>query len=71
VIVIFAPAGAGAREAVLIAVLAPVLSVDAALAIALVSRVLLIAVDVLIAASQLRGLNRWKTMPPTHPVSMN
>jgi uncharacterized membrane protein YbhN (UPF0104 family) len=71
VIVIFAPAGAGAREAVLVAVLAPVLSVDAALAIALVSRVLLIAVDVLIATSQLRGLNRWKTMPPSYPAPMS
>lgn len=56
VIVIFAPAGAGVREAVLTAVLAPVLSVDGALAISLVSRVLLIAVDVLLALSQLPGL---------------
>jgi glycosyltransferase 2 family protein len=57
VIVIFAPAGAGIRETVLIAVLAPVLSVDSALAIALVSRVVLILVDVLVAVSQMRGLN--------------
>jgi glycosyltransferase 2 family protein len=56
VLVIFAPAGAGAREAVLTAVLAPVLSIDAALAIALVSRVVLIAVDVILALSQLPGL---------------
>jgi len=57
VIVIFAPAGAGVRETVLIAVLAPVLSVDSALAIALVSRGVLILVDVVVAVSQLHGLN--------------
>jgi uncharacterized membrane protein YbhN (UPF0104 family) len=56
VLVVIAPAGAGAREAVLTAVLAPVLSVDAALAIALVSRVVLIGVDVLLALTQLPGL---------------
>jgi uncharacterized membrane protein YbhN (UPF0104 family) len=57
VIVIFAPAGVGVRETVLIAVLAPILSVDSALAIALVSRVVLILVDVVVAVSQMRGLN--------------
>lgn len=40
-LVIVAPAGAGAREAVLIVVLAPVLSVPEATAVALVSRLLL------------------------------
>lgn len=63
VLVIFAPAGAGVREAVLTVVLAPVLTVDAALAIALVSRVLLIVVDVLIAVSQLRGLRTTGASP--------
>lgn len=58
VLIIFAPAGAGAREAVLAAVLAPLLSLDAALVIALVSRVVLIVVDVFLALSQLRGLRR-------------
>ncbi len=63
VLVIFTPAGAGVREAVLTAVLAPLLSVDAALAIALVSRAILIMVDVGLALSQVRGLRR-----PVSPV---
>jgi uncharacterized membrane protein YbhN (UPF0104 family) len=60
VLVIFAPAGAGFREGVLTAVLAPLLAVDSALAVALVSRVVLIVVDVGLALSQLRGLHRSK-----------
>lgn len=64
VLVIFVPAGAGVREGVLIAVLAPVLTVDAALAIALVSRVVLILVDVLLAVSQLRGVHGLRSPEP-------
>ena len=58
VLVILAPAGAGIREAVLTVVLAPVLSVDAALVIALVSRVVMIVVDIVLALTQIRGLRR-------------
>lgn len=58
VLVVFAPAGAGAREAVLTAVLAPVLTVDAALAVTLVSRLVLVLADVMLAVSQLRGMSR-------------
>lgn len=61
VIVIFAPAGAGIRETVLIVVLAPVLSVASALAIALVSRSVLVLVDVVLAVSQTRGLSKSQT----------
>jgi uncharacterized membrane protein YbhN (UPF0104 family) len=69
VLVVFAPAGAGAREAVITAVLAPVLGVPFSLAIALVSRVLLIIVDGLIALTQLRGLRATPTRPdePARP----
>ena len=59
VLVIFAPAGAGVREAVLTLVLAPVLSVDAALVIALVSRAMLIVVDLGLGLSQVYGLRHW------------
>jgi hypothetical protein len=45
-----APAGAGIRDAVLVATLAPTLGATSALAVALTSRVLLIAVDLLLAA---------------------
>jgi glycosyltransferase 2 family protein len=65
VLIIFTPAGAGAREAVLTVVLAPILSVDAALAVALVSRAVLIVVDVGLALSQVRGLRRPVSSAPT------
>ena len=45
----FAPAGAGVREVVLVALLSPVLGVGAATAVALVSRVLTTAGDLLAA----------------------
>lgn len=48
-VVVFAPAGAGPREAVLVVLLAPVLGTGAALAVVLVARVVTIAVDVLVA----------------------
>jgi glycosyltransferase 2 family protein len=67
VIVVFAPAGAGFREGVLVAVLAPLLTVDAALVIALVSRVVLIIVDVGLALSQLRGLRRLDVVREAAP----
>jgi hypothetical protein len=49
-LVVFAPAGAGVREVLLVAMLGPVLGVGAATAVALVSRVLLTAGDLLTAA---------------------
>ena len=42
-VVVFAPAGAGVREALLIATLSPMLGVGKATAVALVSRVLMTA----------------------------
>ena len=60
VLVILAPAGAGVREAVLTAVLAPVLSVEAAVVIALASRALFIVIDLGLGASQVWGLRHWK-----------
>ena len=48
-IVIPAPAGAGVREAVLIATFAPQIGAPAALAVALASRVLLVLADVALA----------------------
>lgn len=50
-LVIPAPAGAGIREVVLVAVLSPVLSVGAATAVALVSRALLTVCDLLTAGA--------------------
>jgi glycosyltransferase 2 family protein len=47
---VFAPAGAGIREVLLIATLAPVLNVGRATVVALVSRVLMTAGDLLLAA---------------------
>jgi hypothetical protein len=49
-LVVFAPAGAGVREVLLIATLGPVVGVAGATAIALVSRVLMTAGDLLTAA---------------------
>jgi hypothetical protein len=49
-LVVFAPAGAGAREIVLVAVLTPVLGVDPAIILAIISRVLLTASDLSLAA---------------------
>ncbi len=60
VLVILAPAGAGVREAVLTAVLAPVLSLEAAVVIALASRALFIGIDLGLGAAQVWGLRHWK-----------
>ena len=48
-LVVFAPAGAGVREVLLVAALGPVLGTGAATAVALVSRVLMTAGDLLTA----------------------
>lgn len=58
VLLVFAPAGLGAREAVLVAVLRPVASLEAAVAVALLARVVHTASDFAIAAlawARLRG----------------
>lgn len=60
VLVVFMPAGAGVRELVLTAVLAPVLELDAALAVALVSRAALVVVDLGLGLSQAVGLRHWQ-----------
>lgn len=52
VLVLFAPAGAGAREGVMALVLAPVVGTGVALLAALASRAVLMAVDVALAATQ-------------------
>jgi uncharacterized membrane protein YbhN (UPF0104 family) len=55
-VVVFAPAGAGAREAVLVAVCAPVVGAAEALAVALACRLLLTLADVALAlVGSLRG----------------
>lgn len=61
VLVIAVPAGAGVREAVLTAVLAPVLDVSTALAVALVSRAALVVIDLVLGAVQLPGLRAWSS----------
>jgi uncharacterized membrane protein YbhN (UPF0104 family) len=64
VLFVFAPSGAGVREALIVAALAPVMSTGEALGIAVVSRALFIAADVIsaggAAASGLRNLRRGK-----------
>jgi glycosyltransferase 2 family protein len=50
-VVVFAPAGAGIREALLIATLSPMLGVGKATAVALVSRVLMTAGDLITAGT--------------------
>jgi uncharacterized membrane protein YbhN (UPF0104 family) len=57
-LVVFAPAGAGVREVLLVALLGPVLGVGAATAVALVSRVLTTVGD-LLAAGLAAGYVRW------------
>ena len=66
VVVILAPAGAGVREAVLTTVLAPVLTLDAALVVALVSRAIFIVIDVGLGLSQIRG-PRHRTVSAEEP----
>ncbi|GAB7192217.1 hypothetical protein NUM3379_29260 [Kineococcus sp. NUM-3379] len=57
-VVVFAPAGAGAREAALVAVLSAALTGGGALVVALLSRVLLTVADLLLAASSLLAVRR-------------
>ena len=60
-LVVFAPAGAGIRDVLLVAILGPVLGVGSATAVALVSRALMTAGDLLTAA-----LAAWSGRAP-HP----
>ncbi|MEY9965869.1 uncharacterized membrane protein YbhN (UPF0104 family) [Streptacidiphilus sp. MAP12-16] len=50
-LVVFAPAGAGVREAILIAALSPVLDLGRATAVALLSRLITVAADLVAAAA--------------------
>ncbi|MGD0373123.1 MAG: lysylphosphatidylglycerol synthase domain-containing protein [Streptosporangiaceae bacterium] len=61
-VVVFAPAGAGVRDVLLVAILAPTLGVGSATAVALVSRVLLTAGD-LVTAAAAAGLGRRSGRP--------
>lgn len=63
---IAAPAGIGAREAVLVAVLGPVVGVSAALSVALVSRVALTVADLGLAAAS-AGVLRSRVEPTGTP----
>ena len=58
-LIVFAPAGAGVRDVLLVAVLGPVLGVGSATAVALVSRVVTTVGDLLAAA-----LAAWSSLPP-------
>lgn len=60
VVIILAPAGAGVREAVITAVLSPLVSVEAAVVVALASRAVFIVVDLGLGAAQVAGLRHWK-----------
>jgi glycosyltransferase 2 family protein len=63
-VIVFAPAGAGIREALLIATLTPMLDVGRATAVTLVSRVLMTAGDLITAgtaAALARGRGRETT----------
>ena len=62
-LVVLAPAGAGVREAVLVVLLGAVLPTSAAVAVALVSRLLLALVDGMLAAAALLAAHR----PPRAP----
>jgi hypothetical protein len=66
-LVVFAPAGAGVREVLLIAVLGPVLGTGAATAVALVSRVLMTAGDLLTAGSAAAVTRRSARELPGEP----
>ncbi|WP_052432646.1 lysylphosphatidylglycerol synthase transmembrane domain-containing protein [Streptacidiphilus carbonis] len=61
-LVIFAPAGAGVREVILVAMLSPVMDVGRATALALVSRVLTMVAD-LVAAAVAGWFGRRKPAP--------
>jgi hypothetical protein len=59
-VIIIAPAGAGAREAALVIGLAPVLKPGAALLVALISRMLLTAADLLLALTAVLSARRHR-----------
>lgn len=62
-LVFFAPAGAGARELSLVVLLAPPLGRPEALAVAVVSRVVTVAGDLVVAAGGIAAA-RWHRRPP-------
>jgi glycosyltransferase 2 family protein len=62
-VVVFAPAGAGVREVLLIAILGPVVGVAGATAVALVSRVLTTLSDLLTAAAAVAWSRRSRSGP--------
>jgi uncharacterized membrane protein YbhN (UPF0104 family) len=66
-LVVFAPAGAGVREVLLVAALGPVLGTGAATAVALVSRVLMTAGDLLTAGSAAAVSRRTSRALPGEP----
>ena len=65
-VVVFAPAGAGVREALLIATLSPMLGVGKATAVTLVSRLLMTGGD-LITAGTAATLARASNRPGREP----
>jgi uncharacterized membrane protein YbhN (UPF0104 family) len=68
-LVILAPAGAGIRELVLIGLLAPVIHLGPATAVALVSRLLVTAADLLSAGTAAWFARRSRPAPGTGPAS--
>lgn len=64
-LIVFAPAGAGAREAALVLGLASIMAAPEALVLALVSRVLMIVGDVVAAALSARGRASTPAAAPT------
>ena len=62
---VFAPAGAGIREVLLVALLGPLVGAGAATAVALVSRALTIAADLLAAAAAALYVRRTRARPGT------
>ena len=64
-LVVIAPAGAGAREAALVVGLAPILKPGAALLVALISRMLFTAADLLLALTTAVSARRHKRAAPT------
>jgi glycosyltransferase 2 family protein len=69
-LVVFAPAGAGVRDVLLVATLGPVLGVGAATAVALVSRVLMTLGD-LITAAAAAGFGRPRSAAPAGKTAGN
>lgn len=68
VIFVFAPSGAGVREALIVAALSPVMTTGQALGIAVVSRALFILADVSSAgAAALSGARRMRAVPAGGP----